>query len=137
MPIFKPTMFPSFQFFPLQEEIRMRSAISNSTAPMDCFTNNFPLNSQARITLIVLLPNGLCREIVSRAFLHALGIPSSLKCPLSRPDPFFLMAITRLVLSKILASLAPRLRHPRVSRHCGWMEPSCGAVLVLPGLPWT
>ena len=87
----------------------MRSAISNSTAPMNRFTFNFPIKFTGTYHMPLFHFLMVCAvKIVSRTFLHALGTPSSLKSPFQARS-LFLMAITRPVLSKILASLAP---HP-------------------------
>lgn len=68
----------------------MRSAISNSTAPMDRFTVNFPIEFTGTYHAPLFYFLMVCAgEIVSRAFLHALGIPSSLKCPFQARPPFF------------------------------------------------
>ena len=87
----------------------MRSAISNSTAPMNHFAFNFPIKFTGTYHVPLFHFLMVCAvEIVSRTFPHALGIPSSVKSPF-QTRPLFLMAITCPVLSKILASLAP---HP-------------------------
>lgn len=90
-PIFKPHDVPFTSILSTPGgKIRMRSAISNSTAPMDRFTVNFPIEFTGTYHAPLFYFLMVCAgEIVSRAFLHALGIPSSLKCPFQARPPFF------------------------------------------------
>lgn len=82
-------------------KIRTHSAISNGTR--ESFHVQFPHQIHRHVSkAIIPLPNGLCSGIVSRTFLHALGIPDSLKLP-------FLVTTACLVLSKTLTAPSPGL----------------------------
>ena len=55
----------------------MRSAISNSTAPMNRFTFNFPIKFTGTHHMPLFHFLMVCAvKIVSRTFLHALALPA-------------------------------------------------------------
>lgn len=83
--------------------------LPSQTAPTNRFTFNFPIKFTGTYRMPLFHFLMACAvKIVSRTFLHALGISNSLKLLFqARPAPSPLLAAACLALSKFLATPAP------------------------------